>query len=141
MKSTIQLNPYLNFGGQCEKAMQFYQQCFGGELVLQRVSESSIAEQCPEGIQHQILHSTLKADSLILMGTDMTGKEKHITGSDIAIALHGTDLEIMGQLFIQLSQSGEIIEEWSKKPWGDYFGVLKDQFGKRWMMNCSIAMH
>ena len=138
MKSTVQLNPYLNFGGECEKAMKFYQQCFGGELEMQRVSESPIADQCPEGIQRQILHSSLRAGSLILMATDMTGKEKLISGSDIALALYSTDLEMMEQLFIQLSRNGEIIEELTKKPWGDYFGVLKDQFGKRWMMNCSI---
>lgn len=137
MKSMIHLNPYLNFAGKCEQALNFYQQCLGGELQLQKVSESPIAEHCPEGIQNHVLHGMLKADSFVLMATDMIGKEELSAGNDIAMALHSTNLELMAELFLKLSHDGEVIEHWAQRPWGDYFGVIKDQFGKRWMLNCS----
>ncbi len=34
------LNPYMNFDNmQCREAMNFYKDCLGGELVIQKVSE------------------------------------------------------------------------------------------------------
>lgn len=34
-----EINPYLDFGGNCEEAFGFYQSVFGGELLLNRFSE------------------------------------------------------------------------------------------------------
>jgi PhnB protein len=52
------LIPYLNFNGQCREAMAFYQQCLGGELILQKVSESPMSAQMPPGMESNILHSS-----------------------------------------------------------------------------------
>ena len=41
------INAYLNFNGQCREAMTFYQQCLGGELVMQKISESPMAARVP----------------------------------------------------------------------------------------------
>jgi PhnB protein len=79
----------------------------------------------------------LKSNSLILMGTDVTGPDVLSSGNDVALALHGTEIESMKNLFLKLSLNGEILEQWSLKPWGDYFGMIRDRFGKRWMLNFS----
>ena len=43
-----QLNPYLNFPGNCRLAMEFYRECLGGELFLQTVGEMpEMAVQMP----------------------------------------------------------------------------------------------
>lgn len=44
-----QLNSYLTFNGRCREAMTFYKECLGGELFLQTVGESSLAEKMPPG--------------------------------------------------------------------------------------------
>jgi hypothetical protein len=31
---TLQLNPYLNFNGNCEAAFKFYERCLGGKIVM-----------------------------------------------------------------------------------------------------------
>jgi PhnB protein len=33
MERLMQVNPYLNFNGQCELAFKFYQQCLGGKIT------------------------------------------------------------------------------------------------------------
>jgi PhnB protein len=43
------INAYLNFNGQCREAMTFYQECLGGELVMQKISESPMAARVPFG--------------------------------------------------------------------------------------------
>lgn len=58
------INVYLGFGGKCREAMNFYKECLGGgELELQSVSESPVADQMPPDFdKDQILHSTLVKD-------------------------------------------------------------------------------
>ncbi len=36
----IQLNPYLNFNGNCKQAMEFYHSVLGGELKMQTYEEA-----------------------------------------------------------------------------------------------------
>jgi PhnB protein len=62
-----QLNPYLNFDGNCREAMNFYKDCLGGELSIQKVSESPMmADQMPSQMRDSVLHSSLTSDNIIL---------------------------------------------------------------------------
>ena len=64
-----QINAYLNFNGNTREAMSFYQQCLGGELVMQKISESPMAAQMPSEMGPKILHSSLTKNGLVLMAT------------------------------------------------------------------------
>lgn len=55
----IQLNPYLTFNDNSREAMNFYKECFGGELSFQTVAETPMAAQCPSDMQHHIMHFAL----------------------------------------------------------------------------------
>ena len=65
------LNPYLIFNGNCKEAMQFYKDCFGGELTVQTVAESPMAGQLPPQLQEAVMHSQLISGSIIIMASDM----------------------------------------------------------------------
>ena len=41
------------------------------------------------------------------------------------------------RLFAALGQGGKADMPLQEMFWGDYFGILVDQFGIRWMFNCS----
>ena len=53
----MQLNPYLNFNGQCEAAFKFYERCLGGQIEFMLThGESPMAQQghaCPPGCRRQ----------------------------------------------------------------------------------------
>lgn len=53
-----QINSYLTFNGNCREAMTFYQECLGGELFMQTIGESPMAEQMPLPMKESILHAT-----------------------------------------------------------------------------------
>ncbi|MCW9705522.1 VOC family protein [Fodinibius salsisoli] len=131
----IQANPYLTFGGNCREAMTFYQTCFGGELTFQTIAETPIADQCPEGMQDQIMHSLLSKGDFVLMATDMTQADEIITGNDMAISLNFDNEKEIKRCFDELSDGGTIIEPLEEKSWGALFGVTNDKFGKVWMLN------
>lgn len=133
----IQCNPYLTFNGNCREAMTFYKDVFGGNLTLQTVAETPMAAQCPTGMQHQIMHSTIEKGSFVLMATDMVGPGGFQPGTDMAIALKFDEVTEIQNCFSRLSEKGLVIDDLKQQPWGALFGVVKDKFDKVWMLECS----
>ena len=68
-----QINSYLTFNGNCREAMTFYQECLGGELFMQTIGESPMAEQMPLPMKESILHATLTKGALFGGLTDKFG--------------------------------------------------------------------
>ena len=48
-----QINPYLSFEGNCVEVMNFYNDCLGGELTIQLVKDSPVANQVPATMQER----------------------------------------------------------------------------------------
>jgi len=128
------LVPYLNFNGQCREAMTFYQQCLGGELVLQKISESPMAAQMPPGMESNILHSSLSNEHLVLMGSDMIGQGLK-PGNAIGLCLQGNSEKEIQTFFKNLSAGGQVRMELHRTFWGATYGELTDKYGFNWMFN------
>lgn len=130
----VRLNPYLNFNGKCREAMLFYQQCLGGELMMQKVSESPMAIQLPSHAFANILHSTLVNNNLTLMGSDMMGANL-VKGNEVTLCLNCSDNEEITTFFTKLSSGGEVRTPLHQTFWGATYGELTDKFGMHWMLN------
>src|SRR4051812_27584228 len=112
MKSA-QINPYLTFNGNCREAMDFYLDCFGGELQMQTVAESPMADQWPTAVQKNILHASLVKEGLTLLASDMAAhKLKH--GNTISLALACASEEEIKVFFKKLSQGGKVTHDLHK---------------------------
>ena len=130
------INAYLNFNGQCREAMTFYQQCLGGELVMQKISESPMAARLPSEMSAKILHSSLTKENLVLMASDMMGNNI-VKGNSINLCINCSSMEEINSFFTNLSPGGKVIEQLHQSFWGAIFGVLTDKFGITWMFNYS----
>jgi PhnB protein len=126
-----QISPYITFEGQCRDAMTFYQECLGGELELMVIEESPMADQFPPAMQKSILHSSLTKDAMIILGSDMAGREGVIKGNNVTLSLTSSSEEEMNNLFSVLSAGGKVLY-----PIEDFFagrmGTLQDKFGMYW---------
>jgi PhnB protein len=130
-----QLNPYLNFNGQCRDALTFYQQCFDGQLELQKVAESPMAAKMPSEKGPLILHGALSKDGhTLLMGSDMIGNALH-TGNSIMLCLNCSSDQEITSIFDRLSAGGQVKVPLHQSFWGATYGELKDKFGMDWMLN------
>src|ERR1700704_1615138 len=90
-----QINSYLTFNGNCREAMTFYKECLGGELVLQTIGESPMAEKMPLQMKKSILHSTLTRGNLVLMGSDIVSEKGLVKGNTVSLMLDcGSEEEI-----------------------------------------------
>jgi PhnB protein len=128
------LIPYLNFNGQCREAMGFYQQCLGGELILQKVSESPMSAQMPPGMESNILHSSLSNDHFMLMGSDMIGHGLK-PGNAIGLCLQCSSEDEIHSFFKKLSDDAHVKMELHQTFWGATYGELTDKYGFNWMFN------
>ncbi|MDB5006279.1 MAG: hypothetical protein JWP45_672 [Mucilaginibacter sp.] len=129
-----QINAYINFFGKCREAMTFYNECLGGDLVLQPVEGSPIEDQCPPAMKTHIMHSSLTKDSLLLMASDMTGPGGYIPGNSIVLSLNCSSEDEINIFYSKLSEGGRIIDPLKVQFWGALFGVFDDKFGIRWML-------
>jgi len=55
------LTPYLFFDGQCRQAMEFYQTCLGGDLILTTVKDTPAKDQMPAFQHDKVLNARLKS--------------------------------------------------------------------------------
>ena len=132
---TMEIRPYLSFNGNCKGAMEFYRDCLGGELQIMKVSDTPVANQCPTGMQDQVMHAALMKNGVLLMGTDMSRSKDSTHGNTMAISLNCTTEAEIKESFERLSAGGEVIDQLNKAFWGGMFGVLKDKYGFVWMLN------
>lgn len=131
-----QINAYLNFNGQTREAMSFYQQCLGGELVMQKIAESPMGARVPSEMGAKILHSSLTKDNLMLMASDMMGNNVK-NGNSVALCINCSSDEEINSFFNNLSKGGNINEPLHQSFWGSIFGSLTDKFGVTWIFNYS----
>jgi PhnB protein len=132
----MQLISYLEFNGQCEAAFKFYEKCLKGKIQMLMPYAGSPAEsQMPEKDRNQILHASLIADGQALMGSDCPGgMYKQPQGFSISISVK--DTAEAERVFHALSENGTVKMPLEKTFWATRFGMLVDQFGIPWMVNC-----
>jgi PhnB protein len=136
----MQLNPYLNFDGQCAEAFRFYEQLLGGkiETMLTR-GESPVAGEVPAAWHDRILHARLTVGDQVLMGSDGPPGE-YEKPQGIYISLQVDTPGDARRIFEALAQGGAVTVPFEKTFWAaGGFGMLVDRFGTPWMVDCEQA--
>jgi PhnB protein len=132
----MQLNPYLTFNGNCETAFKFYEKVLGGKILAMMPHEGTpAAGHVPAEWRKKIIHARMTIGDQLLMASDappdhyepMKGFSVNITVKDPAEA---------DRIFAALSESGTVKMAIQETFWAVRFGMLVDQFGTPWMINC-----
>lgn len=128
------LSAYLTFNGNCREAMRFYKNSLGGELALQTIGESPMADKMPNKMKDCILHATLTKDNFVLMASDMVGEQGLLIGNSVSLLFFCQSEEEINALYSNLSIGGEQTHPLEITFWGALFGSLKDKFGNHWLL-------
>jgi PhnB protein len=135
----MQINPYLNFNGQCEPAFKFYEQVLGGKITFSmKWGEMPGADQFPVESHKLIMHSTLSVGDQVLMGAD-SPPDRYQQPKGMNVSLHLKDVAEGERIFNALSENGNVTMPFQKTFWSPGFGMCVDQFGIPWMVNCEQA--
>lgn len=135
----IKLNPYLNFNGTAEEALNFYKQVLGGQIpVIMRYRDMPGTEKMPEDELDKLMHIALALpDGTMLMASDATkfmGWEV-TQGNQFTSSVSVGSREEADRIFAGLGEGGKITSQMKKEFWGAYFGMLTDRFGIQWMVS------
>jgi PhnB protein len=135
----MQLNPYLNFNGQCEAAFQFYERCFGGKIVsMVTFDGAGDASQLPAGWGKKIMHAHMVAGEQVLMGADAPpGRYEQPQG--FSMSIHVEQPAEAERVFHALAENGKVQMPLQQTSWAPKFGMVVDQFGIPWIVNCAAA--
>lgn len=131
---------YLNFDGNCREAMQFYEKCFGGELILMPFSQSP--GSIPPETKDRVMHARLSINSkpLLMASDSMPGAGAPlVTGNNFSIMVPCESAGEVDKLFAALSEKGHVIMPVNETFWAARFGMVTDQFGINWMLNFEKA--
>lgn len=135
----MQINPYLNFNGECDAAFKFYEQVLGGKITFKMTwGEMPGADQFPAESHKLIMHATLSVGDAVLMGADSPdGHYQQPKG--ISVSVHLKDIAEGERIFKALADKGTVQMPFQKTFWSPGFGMCVDQFGIPWMVNSEGA--
>lgn len=136
----MKLNPCLTFKGQCEAAFKFYQECLGGNIqTLMTWGDSPMADQVPSEWRDRIIHATLIVGETELMGGDAP-PDRYEEPRGFSVTIQINDPAEAETIFDALAENGTVTMPIQQTFWSPRFGMLVDQFGIPWMINCQQAV-
>jgi PhnB protein len=135
----VQLSPYLLFNGQCEAAFKFYEKCLGGKIeAIFTFGQSPMAQQVPVEWGSKVMHARMNIDGMILLGCDPP-PDRYQPPQGFSVSLSVKDPAETERIFHELEENGTVQMPIQKTFWSARFGMLVDQFGIPWILNCEQA--
>ncbi len=128
---TMQLNPYLTFGGQAREAMDFYAEVLGGTVQVMTFKDAGMDV---DGVMHAALETPTgfhlyASDAFEGMGPGL------VQGNNLQISISGDDEAAMRGFWDALTADGEVVMPLEKQMWGDTYGLVTDKYGIAWHIN------
>jgi PhnB protein len=129
-------NPYLMFSGNCADAMKFYEKNLGAKVALKLTyGEAPASENCSAGMEKQIMHARLTIGGSVVMVSDCP-PNRYAKPQGFSMSLSIEKPEEAERVFKALSENGTVMMPLEETFWAQRFGMLEDQFGVPWMINC-----
>ncbi|MDO5740653.1 MAG: VOC family protein [Ornithinimicrobium sp.] len=124
------LAPYLFFPGTAREALTFYQQVFGGELIVNTLADFGRQDGPADAVAHGMLRGPVT-----MFAADVVGQEKalHVEGMMFAL-LGAAEPDVLVSWFARLATDGEVVDDLQKRVWGAHDGQVRDRFGVLWLI-------
>jgi PhnB protein len=135
----VEIIPYVFFNGQCEAAIKFYEKVLGGKVRgLMTYGDSPAAKDFSPDQKDKIIHARMEVGNSVLMASDAP-PERHSPPQGFSLSVSVKDPGEAERVFHALAENGTIQMPIAQTFWSVRFGMLTDQFGMPWMVNCEQA--
>jgi PhnB protein len=130
----MQLDIYLNYGGNCEEAFRFYERHLGGRITaVTKHGELPDPAAVPAGWEDKIVHARMELGGTVLMGADIAGDRfQPMRSAYLSLRLDGA--EEAERVYALLSEGGQIFMKMEETFFASRFAMLRDRFGTSWML-------
>jgi PhnB protein len=133
----MKVQPYLNFEGRTEEAIEFYKQALGAQVDMLMRHKDSPDEpppgMIPPGSGNKIMHASFRIGDSVLMASDgsCTGK----TGfQGVTLSITVADVAQANKVFDALANGGAVQMPLMKTFFSPAWGMVADRFGVSWMV-------
>jgi PhnB protein len=131
------VQPYLNFNGRCDEALEFYRRALGAEVVtLMRFKDSpdpQMRAMAKSGTENKIIHASFRVGDTELMCSDgQCHESKKFDGISLSISV--PDVATAEKLFTALADGGQVQMPVTKTFFSPGFGMVTDRFEVSWML-------
>jgi PhnB protein len=136
----MRTNVYLHFDGKCAAAFKFYEKCLGGKIgMTMTYGESPMADKSPPEMRNAVMHTRISVGDTLIMGSD-SPPDRYQKPQGFSVAVNTEDPAEADRVFAALSANGTVTMPIAETFWAKRFGMLVDQFGIAWMVNCEKPM-
>jgi PhnB protein len=132
----MQVQPYLNFNGRCEEAIEFYKKAVGAKVTRLMRFKDAPPGQAPAmnpAFANNVMHANLLiGESPVLMSDGRCEGSPSFKGISLSLTA-SNDAEVQ-RIFAALSDGGKVDMPLAKTFFSSQFGMLHDRFGLLWMV-------
>jgi PhnB protein len=129
----MKLNTYLNYGGNCRQAFEFYQQHLGGKITMMMTyGQQPDSHAAPPGMKDSIIHARINLGGTELMASDVPGHYEPMRSAYLSLAVDSSaEAE---RIYALLTDGGQIFMPIQETFFAFRFAMLRDKFGTSWML-------
>lgn len=132
----MRLSTHLVFAGQCEAALRFYAQAFGGTLgPILAYGDTPASADVPAEWRDKIVHGSVRIGAMHVCGADVRPEEYEKPQGFYLLHSVADEAEAR-RIFALLSEGGDVRMPLQKTFWSPAFGVVIDRFGVPWEVSC-----
>jgi PhnB protein len=130
----MKLTTYLNYGGNCEAALRFYEAHLGGKIVAMSThGDMPGAKNLTPEQAKAIMHARIMIGDTLIMASDAPA-DRFQPMRSVYLALSVDSNEEAERLYALLSDGAEIFMKMEEQFFAHRFAMLRDKFGTSWMI-------
>lgn len=130
----MKLYTYLNYGGNCRQAFEFYAAHLGGTITsVTTHGEQPSSENVPADWRNAVLHARMELGETILLGADIPPDRFMPMRSAYLTLMADSDQEAE-RIYALLSAGGQVFMPMEETFFARRFAMLRDRFGTSWML-------
>jgi PhnB protein len=130
----MKVRTYLNYGGNCREAFEFYQKYLGAKITaMMTFDQMPDPKQIPPNMGTKVLHARLNIGDAEIMASDAP-PDRFQPMRSAYLSLGVSSDEEAERIYRVLSDGAEIFMPLQETFFASRFVMLRDKFGTSWMV-------
>ena len=130
----MKLYAYVNYGGNCRQAFEFYAKHLGGRITMMTThGENAGTNNIPPDWKNAVLHARIELGDTTVLGADIPPDRFKPMRSAYLSLLVDSDADAE-RIYKLLTEGGEIFMRMEETFFAHRFAMLRDRFGTSWML-------
>jgi len=130
----MKLYTYLNYGGNCRQAFEFYVEHLGAKITeITTYGELPDPSSVPTDWRNAVVHARIEIGGTLLLGADIQ-PDRFQPMRSAYLTLMVDSVDEAERLYALLSEGGQIFMPMEETFFAHRFAMLRDRFGTSWML-------